>query len=58
MENEDILKEQIKNIEESVDFFSQRNKSYREAWIVNEFLSNFNQSDDKKCLIQITGFAL
>jgi uncharacterized UPF0160 family protein len=35
-----LLREQIESIEGAVEFFSSSNKTVRETWVVNEFISN------------------
>ena len=42
MEEKEILKEYIKEVKKSVDFFSGSKKKYREKWVVKQFLNNLH----------------
>lgn len=42
MEENEIIEQTIKQIRESISFFSNPNKSKREIWVLREFLKNLN----------------
>ena len=51
MTDDEYLESIRKDCKESVDFFSQENKSKRELWVANEFLTNLNVPFDEAELI-------